>query len=168
MRNRRRTAKLGPLVVYGKDQGLTKAFRNIPGVSLCSVNKLNLLKLAPGGHVGRFVIWTESAFERLNALYGTWREKSKLKSDYNLPQPIMTGTDLSRLLKSEEIQKVIRRPMKLVRRASVRRNPLTNMRALMKLNPYSAVVKKSAAKVVAARQAQKAAILAKKRGIEVA
>merc|ERR1712189_141508 len=81
-----------------------------------SVNKLNLLKLAPGGHVGRFVIWTESAFERLNALYGTWREKSKLKSDYNLPQPIMTGTDLSRILKSEEIQKVIRRPMKVVRR----------------------------------------------------
>ena len=111
MRNRRRTAKLGPLVVYGKDQGLTKAFRNIPGVSLVSVNKLNLLKLAPGGHVGRFVIWTQSAFERLNALYGTWREKSKLKSDYNLPQPIMTGTDLSRILKSEEIQKVIRRPM---------------------------------------------------------
>ena len=111
MRNRRRTAKLGPLVIYGKDAGLTKAFRNIPGVSLVSVNKLNLLKLAPGGHVGRFVIWTESAFERLNALYGTWTQKSKLKSDYNLPQPIMTGTDLSRLLKSEEIQKVIRRPM---------------------------------------------------------
>ena len=35
----------------------------------------------------------------------------------------------------------------------------------MKLNPYSAVVKKSAAKVAAARQAQKAAILAKKRGV---
>jgi len=164
MRNRRRTAKLGPLVVYGKDQGLTKAFRNIPGVSLVSVNKLNLLKLAPGGHVGRFVIWTQSAFERLNALYGTWREKSKLKSDYNLPQPIMTGTDLNRLLKSEEIQKVIRRPMKVVRRASVRRNPLTNMKALMKLNPYSAVVKKSAAKVAAARQKNKEALLAKKRG----
>jgi len=168
MRNRRRTAKLGPLVVYGKDQGLTKAFRNIPGVSLVSVNKLNLLKLAPGGHVGRFVIWTKSAFERLNALYGTWREKSKLKSDYNLPQPIMTGTDLSRLLKSEEIQKVIRRPMKVVRRASVRRNPLTNMKALMKLNPYSAVVKKSAAKVAAARQKHKDALLAKKRGTAAA
>merc|ERR1711926_73562 len=162
MRNRRRTAKLGPLVVYGKDQGLTKAFRNIPGVSLCSVNKLNLLKLAPGGHVGRFVIWTESAFERLNALYGTWRQKSQLKSDYNLPQPLMTGTDLSRLLKSEEIQMVIRRPMKVVRRASVRRNPLTNMRALMKLNPYSAVVKKSAGKVADARKVHKAALLAMK------
>lgn len=110
MRNRRRTSKLGPLIIYGKDQGLTKAFRNIPGVSLVSVNKLNLMKLAPGGHVGRFCIWTESAFQRLNALYGTWRQKSQLKSDYNLPQPIMTGTDLSRLLKSDEIQKVIRRP----------------------------------------------------------
>jgi len=164
MRNRRRTAKLGPLVIYGKDAGLTKAFRNIPGVSLVSVNKLNLLKLAPGGHVGRFVIWTESAFERLNALYGTWTQKSKLKSDYNLPQPIMTGTDLSRLLKSEEIQKVIRRPMKVVRRAAVKRNPLTNMKALMKLNPYSAVVKKSAGKVLEARKARKAALLAKKRG----
>nr|SVE76453.1 EOG090X0822 [Daphnia longispina] len=131
MRNRRRTSKLGPLIIYGKDQGLTKAFRNIPGVSLISVNKLNLMKLAPGGHVGRFCIWTESAFQRLNALYGTWRQKSKLKSDYNLPQPLLTGTDLSRLLKSDEIQK-------MVRRASVKRNPLTNMRALMKLNPYSA------------------------------
>jgi len=69
---------------------------------------------------------------------------------------------LSRLLKSEEIQKVIRRPMKVVRRASVRRNPLTNMRALMKLNPYSAVVKKSAGKVADARKVHKAALLAMK------
>ena len=35
----------------------------------------------------------------------------------------------------------------------------------MKLNPYSAVVKKSAAKVAAARQKQKDALLAKKRGV---
>jgi len=164
MRNRRRTNKLGPLVIYAKDQGLTKAFRNIPGVECISVNKLNLKKLAPGGHVGRFCIWTESAIQRLNALYGTWREKSKLKTDYNLPQPIMTGTDLARLLKSDEIQKVIRRPRKIVRRASVKRNPLTNMRALMKLNPYSALIKKSAAAVSAARLKRKEELLAKKRG----
>jgi large subunit ribosomal protein L4e len=168
MRNRRRASKLGPLIIYGKDQGLTKAFRNIPGVDLVSVNKLNLLKLAPGGHVGRFCIWTESAFARLNALYGTWREKSKLKSDYNLPQPIMTGTDLSRLLKSDEIQKVIRRPRKIVRRASVKRNPLTNMRALMKLNPYSAVLKKHASKVAEARKKAKEELMAKKRGAAAA
>merc|ERR1712212_1031808 len=31
MRNRRRVQKRGPLVVYDEDQGLVKAFRNIPG-----------------------------------------------------------------------------------------------------------------------------------------
>merc|ERR1712137_689109 len=166
MRNRRRISKLGPLVIYGKDSGLTKAFRNIPGVDLISVSKLNLQKLALGGHVGRFCIWTESAFDKLNDLYGTWAQKSKLKTDYNLPQPIMSGTDLSRLLKSEEIQKVIRRPRKLVRRAAIKRNPLTNMRALAKLNPYAAVIKKSAASVIAARKQAKEAALAEKRGVK--
>lgn len=38
-------------------------------MELISVEKLNLLKLAPGGHVGRFVIWTESAFKRLGMFY---------------------------------------------------------------------------------------------------
>ena len=32
------------------------------------VDNLNLLKLAPGGHVGRFVIWTEAAFKKLGQL----------------------------------------------------------------------------------------------------
>lgn len=75
-----------------------------------NINKMNLLKLAPGGHIGRFIIWTKSAFEKLDALYGTWRKKSKLKTDYNLPFPKMANTDLSRLLKSDEIRKVLRAP----------------------------------------------------------
>lgn len=75
-----------------------------------NINKLNLLKLAPGGHVGRFVIWTKSAFDQLDALYGTWRKESKLKAGYNLPFPKMANTDLSRLLKSDEIRKVLRTP----------------------------------------------------------
>jgi hypothetical protein len=33
--------------------------------TLIQVDALNLLKLAPGGHVGRFCIWTESAFKKL-------------------------------------------------------------------------------------------------------
>merc|ERR1712060_931173 len=66
LRNRRRVQKLGPLVIYDQDQGLTKAFRNIPGVDTMQVDNLNLLKLAPGGHVGRFCIWTESAFKKLD------------------------------------------------------------------------------------------------------
>merc|ERR1711997_1034272 len=66
-RNRRTVMKRGPLVIYDQDQGLTKAFRNIPGVDTISVDNLNLLKLAPGGHVGRFCIWTEAAFKNLRA-----------------------------------------------------------------------------------------------------
>ena len=82
MRNRRRTQRLGPLVVYNKDNGLVKAFRNIPGVNTICVDRLNILRLAPGGHVGRFCIWTESAFKQLDALYGTWTKPSQLKTGY--------------------------------------------------------------------------------------
>merc|ERR1711910_296458 len=85
MRDRKRIMKKGPLVIYDQDQGLSKAFRNIPGIETCSVDHLNLLKLAPGGHVGRFCNW-------------------------NLPMPKMAVTDLSKLLKSEEIRKVLRAP----------------------------------------------------------
>merc|ERR1712012_999453 len=94
--------KKGPLVIYDKDQGLTRAFRNLPGVDTICVDKLNILKLAPGGHVGRFCIWTESAFKKL--------DDSSVKKKWNLPQPKMAITDLSKLMKSEEIRKVLRAP----------------------------------------------------------
>ena len=35
--NRRHVQKLGPLVIYDQDQGVTKAFRNIPGVDVIQV-----------------------------------------------------------------------------------------------------------------------------------
>lgn len=102
------------MVVYHKDQGLRRAFRNIPGIDLISVEKLNLLKLAPGGHVGRFVIWTESAFQRLDKLFGSWKTASAEKKGYNLPQPKMANTDLARLLKADEIKKVLRAPQYVI------------------------------------------------------
>jgi hypothetical protein len=55
---------------------MTKAFRNIPGVDTIQVDNLNLLKLAPGGHVGRFCVWTEAAFKKLDGLYGTWLQEA--------------------------------------------------------------------------------------------
>lgn len=165
MRNRRRIQRKGPCIIYNEDNGVIKAFRNIPGtpsvtfqdsqqvvgwrralnddiplhwsvflkthdlvevlttirwwisfemyllskfhefkkitslvsmfyvkgnvafspligITLLNVNKLNLLRLAPGGHVGRFCIWTESAFRKLDDLYGTWRKPATLKSSY--------------------------------------------------------------------------------------
>lgn len=144
MRNRRRVHRLGPLVVYSKDEGLRRAFRNIPGVDTMSVHKLNLLKLAPGGHLGRLIVWTESAFKHLNDLFGTWNEASTVKKAYNLPHPIMANTDLTRLLKSEEIKKVLRAPKKAIHRSVRRLNPLKNTRQMVKLNPYAEVTRRRA------------------------
>merc|ERR1712209_218776 len=144
MRDRKRIQKRGPLVIYDQDQGLTKAFRNIPGVDCIQVSKLNLLKLAPGGHVGRFCIWTEAAFKKLDSIYGTWRVASKDKTRWNLPQPKMAVTDLSKLLKAEEIRQVLRKPNKGVKRAVVKTNPLKNIRTMLQLTPYAAVTKRAA------------------------
>ena len=34
MRNRRRIQRRGPLIIYNQDNGLSRAFRNIPGIIL--------------------------------------------------------------------------------------------------------------------------------------
>jgi len=161
MRNRRKLMKRGPCIIYGKNQGIVRAFRNIPGVTLMSVNKLNLLRMAPGGHVGRFCIWTESAVRELNSLYGSWGKNSSLKKGFNLPQPKMANTDLQRLLKSSEIRAALRPRKTRVVRRTIKKNPLRNTRAMIKLNPYAAVLKRRAilrarAKVLASKtKAQK-------------
>jgi len=64
---------------------------------------LNLLQLAPGGHLGRFIIWTKSAFDKLDEIFGTLEEESKQKKGWKLPQNLMTNSDLSRLINSDEI-----------------------------------------------------------------
>jgi len=166
LRDRRRVQKLGPLVVYDQDQGLTKAFRNIPGVDCIQVDNLNLLKLAPGGHVGRFIIWTESAFKKLDSIFGTWRKPSEAKKGWNLPMPKMANTDLSKLLKSEEIRKVLRAPNRKVNKAVVKTNPLKNIRTMLQLNPYAAVQKKNAELLVAKNIRAKALLKAKKSGVK--
>lgn len=167
MRNRRRVQRKGPLIIYHKDKGLSRAFRNIPGVEMLNVNKLNLLKLAPGGHLGRFIIWTQSAFDRLDALFGSWKTPSKLKKNFNLPQPKMANTDLTRLLKSDEIRSVLRAPNKRVIHARRKLNPLTNTRAMLKLNPFAAVLKRKAVLDQVRRRNLRALALAEKRGIKL-
>ena len=46
MRNRRYVSRKGPLVIYGTDDGLSKAFRNLPGIKTCPVDKLNILDVS--------------------------------------------------------------------------------------------------------------------------
>lgn len=167
MRNRRRVQRRGPLVVYSKDEGLRRAFRNIPGVDTMSVHKMNLLKLAPGGHLGRLIVWTESAFNHLNALFGTWNEPSTVKKGYNLPHPIMSNTDLTRLLKSQEIKSVLNAPKKTVFKHVRRLNPLKNVRQMIKLNPYAEVTRRRAALAKEKRKFERQITVAKKKKIEL-
>ena len=44
MRNRRYVARKGPLVVLGPNDESGKAFRNLPGVEVAHVDRLNLLQ----------------------------------------------------------------------------------------------------------------------------
>lgn len=165
MRNRCRIQRRGPIIIYDKDNGITRAFRNIPGMTLIPVDRLNLLKIAPGGHVGRFCIWTESAFKRLDGIYGTYKKNSQEKNDYNLPPSKMTLGDLSRLLKSDEIQKAIRAPKKDVKRTVLKRNPLKNHVVMSKLNPYASVQRNTAKALETQRKKAKQEIIDAKRGI---
>lgn len=114
--------------------------------------------------MGRFCIWTESAFKKLDALYGTWRKPSSEKKNWNLPQPKMAVTDLSKLLKSEEIRKILRAPNRKISKKVVKTNPLKNVRTMLQLNPYAAVAKKTAELVASKRLREKAALKAKKDG----
>ncbi len=52
MRNRRYVLRKGPLVVFGNDAGISRAFRNLPGVECTSVDRLNLLQVREGGWGG--------------------------------------------------------------------------------------------------------------------
>ncbi|CAM6098419.1 unnamed protein product [Calypogeia fissa] len=138
MRNRRYVSRRGPLLVYGTEGAkLVKAFRNIPGVEVASVDRLNILQLAPGGHLGRFVIWTKSAFDKLDTIFGTLESKSLLKKGYSIPRSILSNSDLSRLINSDEIQSVVRPKKSDMKRRVLKKNPLKNLGAMLKLNPYA-------------------------------
>jgi len=162
LRNRRRIHKKGPVIVYEKDNGVTHAFRNIPGVDVVHVRSLNLLKLAPGGHLGRFAIWTEGAFRLLDDLYGSYTQKSKLKTNYNLPQHKMTTTDLKRLMQSDELQAALRPRKPKQSRRVVKKNPLKHIQVMLKLNPFAEVIKRKAhLQSIKAGKSKKAAVAGK-------
>ncbi|XP_066389538.1 large ribosomal subunit protein uL4z-like [Miscanthus floridulus] len=152
MRNRRYINRKGPLIVYGTEGSkVVKAFRNLPGVDVANVERLNLLDLAPGGHLGRFVIWTESAFKKLEEVYGSFDAPSLKKKGFVLPRPKMTNADLGRIINSDEVQSVVKPLNKEVKRREKRKNPLKNMAAVLKLNPYLGTARKMATLAEAAR-----------------
>lgn len=61
MRGRRYVKKRSVLLVVGRDGGVVKAAKNLPGVDAVLVKDLNVELLAPGCHPGRLTVWTKSA-----------------------------------------------------------------------------------------------------------
>ena len=70
MRGRKMKQAVGPLLVIAKNDGVAEAARNLAGLELASVENLNAELLAPGTHPGRLTVWTTSAFEKLETVFG--------------------------------------------------------------------------------------------------
>jgi len=154
-RNRRYVMRRGPLVIYSKNDGVEQAFRNLPGVELCCVERLNLLQLAPGGHLGRFCVWSQSAIEALDTIYGS--------SGKAIPVAEMTNADLARIINSDEVQSVVnpakRGPVKYLRK----KNPIKSLKALEKIDPYAAAARKAEQRAEEARAKSKDSVMAARR-----
>jgi len=174
MRNRRYVHRRGPMLVLPDRKGV-QAFRNIFGLDVSYVNTLNLLHLAPGGHLGRFVIWTKSAFDQLDKVFGTFTKESEVKKGFILPPHMLTNSDITRVLESQEVRNAFT-PKKLqAKRASRYKQPtngMNNRRLRLRLNPFekkrTAAVHdlRNKAKVGPRRQAKLKRIAKTRKGIK--
>jgi len=142
-RNRRYAQRKGPLIIYDSEAALVKqAASNIPGVDVCHIDRLNLLQLAPGGHVGRLVIWTRNAFESLTRLFGTFDQPATQKKGYILERPLLTNANVARVINSDEVQSVLRKKQtNKCLHDRKKRNPLKNKAIMSKLNPFDRIRK---------------------------
>jgi large subunit ribosomal protein L4e len=172
-RNRRYVQRRGPLLVLNDNVGV-RAFRNIFGLDVGNVNALNLLTLAPGGHLGRFVIWTAGAFAQLDKIFGTFTQESAVKKGFVLPPLTLTNSDVTRIMRSEEVRRALK-PKKLTTKKASRytqpSNGMKNRRLRLRLNPFEkkrTLAVKNQRKtegVTARRQARANRLRAAKKGV---
>lgn len=160
MRNRRYTMRRGPLVVYAANDGIELAFRNLPGVELCCVDRLNILQLAPGGHMGRFCIWSQAALDKLDTIYGEGGKR--------IPTAAMTNADIARIINSDEVQSVLNPAKDQAEAFEPKANPLKSIVALEKLDAHAANKRRMAQKAEKDRESNKVALLSKKRAARTA
>eukprot|EP00933_Yihiella_yeosuensis_P002169 TRINITY_DN1035_c0_g2_i1.p1 TRINITY_DN1035_c0_g2~~TRINITY_DN1035_c0_g2_i1.p1 ORF type:complete len:408 (+),score=129.71 TRINITY_DN1035_c0_g2_i1:128-1351(+) len=152
-RNRRYRMRKGPLVIYNEDNGITRAMRNIPGVECANVDRLDLMQLAPGGSIGRFVVFTEGAFKKLAEIYGSGNAAAPLKKGYHLPRAAMENADLARIINSTEVQSVLRPKLDAPKSFDKKQNPLKSKAAMAKLNP--GYLKRTAARAASSQKGTK-------------
>jgi len=167
LRNRRYRLKRGPLFIYHNENvTLLKAVRNIPGVEISNVHRLNLRQLAPGGHLGRFIIWTESAFKALDKIFGSYRFAGQEKGGYHLHRTVLTNADIAKIINSDSVQSALRnkkdnRPL----HSTQKKNPLKNHAAMETLNPYAAIVRRMDQQANENNRTKREIALKAKRGI---
>lgn len=152
-RNRRFKIRRGPLfVVNDESDTLVRALRNIPGVSTLHVKRLNIAHLAPGGQVGRFVVYTQSAFAELERQFGSAKAPGTTRKHYILHRTVLKSTDISGLINSDAIQKVLRtkKTVKVLHHKQ-KKNPLKNAAIMKKLNPYAPVMRELLGKQAATK-----------------
>lgn len=65
LRRGKHKRKIGPLIVIKEDEGISKAYKNIPGLNVIELGKINAEILSPGAHGIRLTIWSKSAFDDL-------------------------------------------------------------------------------------------------------
>lgn len=102
-RGRRYNKRTGILVVHDTEN--VAAFKNIEGVETASVDQLNLLRLCPGGQLGRLIVWTESAFKKLETVFS-----EECKKGFVLPNKMISSGDLDEYFYSPEVQSLITTP----------------------------------------------------------
>merc|ERR1711935_784863 len=164
-RNSKYVLRKGPLLVYGDDSAnIKQAARNLPGVDTCHVTRLNILQLTPGGHLGRFVVYTKDAFKGLSTVFGGYNEKSTQKSGFTLNRTVMACADIARIINSDQVQSKLRDVRQNIRaHDKTKKNPLKNKAMMNKLNPFAKKKAALIAKEDKDRAAKKKATLKAKR-----
>jgi hypothetical protein len=73
---------------------------------------------------------------------GTQDTESSQKKGYKVPRLPMANTDLARLINSDEIQSVVNAPKEVKLGKTMKKNPLKNLGAMLKLNPYAKTIRR--------------------------
>jgi len=125
---------------------------------MCHVSRLNVLQLAPGGHLGRFCVFTEDAFRALNNTFGTNKAECTQKNGYHINRHVMNCADISRIINSDQVQSKLRSQRTSVRaHDKTKKNPLKNKAMMLRMNPFA----KKRAELIAKREADRHAGRAK-------
>jgi len=155
------------MIVYGdgeNDKDVKQLARNLPGVDACHVNRLNILQLAPGGHLGRFLVFTQAGFKGLNGVFGTHKAESLEKKGYNLNRTVMNCADIARIINSDQVQAKLRAQRTSVRvHDKTKKNPLANKALMNRLNPFAKKKTEILKKLEADRHAARAKVIKEKR-----